>query len=63
MTEYKVITDGAPTELWASGFYGDEGRAKAEKMVSEGYWHKFMFDRDRHKTLAVVPVRNHGANA
>jgi hypothetical protein len=29
--EYKVVTDGSPNEVWATGFYGDYGKAKAQK--------------------------------
>jgi len=57
MIEYKVITKGDPTQLWASGFYGDGGREKAERMVADGYWHSFMYERDKHKVLEVVPAR------
>ena len=53
--EYKVITKGNPLELWASGFYGDHGKAKAEKRVAEGYFHRRMYENDKHKELEVVP--------
>jgi hypothetical protein len=55
MVSYKVITEGAPNELWASGFHGEDGKARAEKKVAEGYWHRLMYEKDRHKTLIVVP--------
>ncbi|MBA2525943.1 MAG: hypothetical protein H0V18_09205 [Pyrinomonadaceae bacterium] len=58
MSEFKVVTDGAPTELWASGFYGDEGKAKAERMVRAGYWHLYMLEKDKGKSLVVVPVKS-----
>lgn len=57
MKEYKVITENSPNELWASGFYGDDGREKAQRMIREGYWHFHMFARDKHKRLVVVPVQ------
>ena len=57
VSEYKVVTDGAPNELWALGFYGATGKAKAEQMVAEGYWHRRMYETDRHKRLIVVPAR------
>jgi hypothetical protein len=31
--QFKVITEGSPNEVWASGFYD---RAKAQRMVDEG---------------------------
>lgn len=52
---YKVVTDGAPDEVWAI-FDGERGRAKAEAQIADGYWHKLMKPEDRHKRLLVVPV-------
>lgn len=56
-TIYKVVTQGAPNEVWASGFYGDYGKEKAERWVREGYWHRHMYPKDKHKTLIVVPEK------
>jgi hypothetical protein len=52
---YKVVTKGAPLEVWAMGFHGESGKARAEKLIAEGYWHRYMYAHDRHKTLEVVP--------
>lgn len=49
---YKVVTQGAPLEVWAVGFWD---RAKAERMIAEGYFHRHMYERDKGKTLCVVP--------
>lgn len=57
MSEFKVVTEGSPNEVWASGFYGDAGREKAWRMVLDGYWHRLMYAADRHKKLEVVPVQ------
>ena len=54
--EYQVITADNPHEVWARGFHYDIGKAKAETMVAEGYWKRFMYPKDRDKVLAVVPV-------
>lgn len=54
MKEYHVITEGQPNEIWAAGFYGDEGRDKAARQIAEGYWHRYMYAHDKHKTLVVV---------
>ena len=53
--QYKVTTKGNALELWAMGFYGDHGKAKAEKRIADGYWHRFMCEKDKHKELEVVP--------
>lgn len=55
---YQVITEGDPHEIWAKGFWGEEGKAKAERQITEGYWHRHMYARDQHKKLVVVPERN-----
>jgi hypothetical protein len=52
---YKVITKDNPLEVWARGFHGDYGKAKAERMIAEKYWHRLMYMQDRHKTLEIVP--------
>lgn len=52
---YKVVTQGDELCVWAAGFHGDEGKEKAERMISQGYWHRYMYDKDKHKTLIVVP--------
>lgn len=57
MTEYKVVTDGAPLEVWATGFYGDPGKTKAQKRIDEGYFHRYMYEKDKHKKLIVIPVK------
>ena len=48
---YKIVTKGSENEVWAVGFYSKE---KAQKKIDEGYWHKYMYDKDKHKTLIVI---------
>ena len=55
--EYKVVTDGDENELHALGFYGDAGKKKAQDRIDSGYFHKYMYDYDKHKKLIVVPVK------
>lgn len=55
MKVYKVVSEGNHNEVWASGFHGKEGKEKAEKRINEGYWHKLMYDKDKHKKLIVIP--------
>jgi len=51
---YKVVTEGSQLEVWAMGFHGESGKQRAEEMIREGYWHKLMYEKDKHKTLIVV---------
>jgi hypothetical protein len=55
--EYKVVSECNQNELWASGYYGEAGKAKAQKAIDEGYFHRFMYQQDKHKKLIVVPVK------
>ena len=48
---FKVITKGNPLEVWGTGF---RTREKAQKRVDEGYFHRFMYDKDKGKNLEVV---------
>lgn len=48
---YKVISKDYPNELWAGGFYSKD---KAQKRVDEGYFHRHMYEKDKHKKLIVV---------
>jgi hypothetical protein len=52
--EYKVVTEGSPNEVWARGFYGDYGKAKAQNKIDEGYFHQYMYEADKSKKLIVV---------
>lgn len=48
---YKVVSECNHLEVWAIGFYSKE---KAQKRINEGYFHKYMYDADKHKKLIVV---------
>jgi hypothetical protein len=52
--EYKVVTEGSSNEVWATGFYGDYGKEKAQKRIDEGYFYKHMYESDKSKKLIVV---------
>jgi len=47
---FKVITQGNPLEVWALF----DSKERAEEKVKEKYWHPYMYEKDRHKTLEVV---------
>ena len=51
---YKVVSECCHLEVWATGFYGEQGRKKAQGMIDEGYFHRFMYEADKHKKLIVV---------
>lgn len=56
--EYQVVSECNQNEIWATGFYGEAGKKRAENRINIGYWRKFMYEKDRHKILIVVPVIN-----
>jgi len=51
MKSYKVVSECDKNEVWAKGFYDKE---KAQERINTGYFHKFMYQRDKHKTLIVI---------
>lgn len=48
---YKVVSEERHNEVWASGFYD---RQKAQNRIDEGYFHRFMYETDKHKKLIVI---------
>ena len=48
---YKVVSECNNNEVLASGFYSKD---KAQKRIDEGYFHKFMYEKDKNKKLIVI---------
>lgn len=48
---YKVVTEDATNEVWGTGFFSKE---KAQDRIDTGYFHKYMYEKDKHKTLIVA---------
>ncbi len=48
---YKVVSECNRLEVWATGFYSKE---KAQQRINEGYFHRHMYEADKHKKLIVV---------
>lgn len=48
---YKVVTKDSKNEVWAVGFYSKQ---KAQNRIDNGYFHKYMYEKDKHKILIVV---------
>ena len=48
---YKVVSECNNNELWATGFYSKE---KAQQRIDEGYFHQYMYEKDKCKKLIVV---------
>lgn len=55
--EYEVRATNYPNFLMAAGFYGEYGRAKAQKMIDEGYFHKHIMPEYKDAIFEVVPKR------
>ena len=43
--------EGEELEVWATGFFGFYGKNKAQVLINKGYYHRFMFENDKHKKL------------
>ena len=52
--EYEVRAKHNPLWLMASGFHGEYGRAKAQKMVDERYWEPYLMPKDKGTEFVVV---------
>ena len=48
---YKVVSECNNNKVWATGFYS---KYKAQKRIDEGYFHKFMNEKDKIKKLIVI---------
>ena len=48
---YKVVSECNNNEVWASGFHSKD---KAQKRIDEGYFRKFMYEKDKSKKLIVI---------
>lgn len=48
---YKVVSECNHLEVWANGFHSKD---KAQTLINEGYFHKYMYDADKHKKLIVL---------
>lgn len=56
---YKVVSECNHLEVWASGFHSKE---KAQSRIDEGYFHRHMYDVDKHKKLIVITETSSKAN-
>ena len=54
--EYQVVSEENHNEVWARGFYNNAGKERAQTRVNAGYFHKFTYEKDKHKKLIVIPV-------
>jgi hypothetical protein len=52
--EYEVIVTNYPNFLMSAGFYGEQGKAKAQKMIDEGYFHKHIMPEFKDAIFEVV---------
>jgi len=53
---YKVVSECNNNEVWATGFYS---KKKAQKRINEGYFQKFMYEKDKGKKLIVLDCKNY----
>ena len=48
---YKVVSECNNKEDLASGFYS---KKKKKKRIDEGYFHNFMYEKDKSKKLIII---------
>ena len=47
---YKVVSECNNNEVWGSVLYSKD---KAKKRIDEGYFHKYMYEKDKNKKLII----------
>lgn len=52
--EYEVRATNYPNLLMAAGFYGEDGKVKAQKMIDEGYFHRHIMPDLKDAIFEVV---------
>lgn len=55
LKSYKVVSKDSYNEVWAKGFSSIE---KPQRLINEGYFHKYMYEKDKNKELIVVEETN-----
>lgn len=55
--EYEVRAEHDPLWLQATGFYGEHGKAKAQRLIDEGYFNRYLYEKDKDTKFIVVPVK------
>ena len=48
---YKVVSECNNNEVWATGFCSKE---KAQNRINKGYFHRFMYEKDKNKKLIII---------
>lgn len=52
--QYEVRAKHDPLFLMATGFHGESGKARAQKMVDELYWEPYLMAKDKGTEFVVV---------
>lgn len=55
--EYEVRATNYPNFLMASGFYGEQGKAKAQGLINDGYFHKHIMPEFKDAIFEVTPKK------
>lgn len=52
--EYEVRATNYPNFLMATGYYGNQGKEKAQRLIDEGYFHKHIMSEFKDAIFKVV---------
>lgn len=55
--EYEVRATNYPNFLMATGYYGEQGKEKAQRLIDEGYFNKYLMDDIKDAIFIVVPKK------
>jgi hypothetical protein len=56
--EYEVRSSNYPNFLMATGYYGEQGKAKAQRLIDEGYFNKHLMPEFKDAIFIVVQKKN-----
>lgn len=55
--EYEVRAVNYPNFLMASGFYGEYGKKKAQRLIDEGYFNRHLMPEFKDAIFIVMEVK------
>lgn len=53
--EYHVIASNYKHFTMATGFYGEQGKNKAQRLIDEGYFNRYLMPEIKDALFIVVP--------
>lgn len=62
MAKYKIVAKNDNLAIHSVGYYGEQGKEKAQNMIDSGYCGKFWMDKEQARQGFVVVSDDKGRN-